>query len=434
MSQDANSFSIPNTGTLSGLSLVNDVNASLQAVVSQQGGPTQPPGTPYAYSRWMDTSNKVVKRRNGANNAWVLDGAGAEAFHITKSAGYSFVLGDHETSISIPAGAAASTFTIPASTSLMDGWTVNVQNNSSAAQVIAPTGTDTINGVNASITLQPGQGGILVNNGASNTMFMGVQANPDTRYGSAMFPFNPTVSANALGGALNPCKIDFRNATLTTGTPIELAIASALSLPAVPTTSSLGATSGVLTRYVYGVAYNGGTPVACIASMAGGLVLDGTALVSPTTIGASSNANNIVYSASAVSANSPFMPIGVVDATWTSGTGWTISFVQPFGGSAPSLLGALGTGGQDQQLSASRALGTTYYNGPHPMMLEWTGVLASSARASITVNGIVRADLENRASTAMSGAFLAALVKPYQPYSVNSSAGAVTTTTWNEVN
>jgi hypothetical protein len=177
MSQDSNSYAIPNTGTLSGLSLVNDINQSLQALDTQNAGTTQPPGTLYAYSRWFDTTNKVVKRRNAANSAWVLDGTGAEAFHVTKSASYSFALSDHETSINIT-GSAGYTFTIPASTNLMDGWSVALQNNTGVNQTIAPTGTDTINGVNASITLLPGRGCLLVNNGVSNTlaMFFGSQS------------------------------------------------------------------------------------------------------------------------------------------------------------------------------------------------------------------------------------------------------------------
>ncbi len=169
MSQDPNGLVIPTTGTLSGLTLVTDLDNALAALATQQSGAAAPSGTLWPRSRWFDTTNNVIKRRNAANSAWVLDGAGAEAFHVSKSASYTFTLGDHETSVNIT-GAAASSFTIPASTTLMDGWSVMLQNNSSANQTIAPSGADLINGVNAAIALPPGSGCILVNNGVSNTL------------------------------------------------------------------------------------------------------------------------------------------------------------------------------------------------------------------------------------------------------------------------
>lgn len=53
-----------------GASFRGDINAALQAIVSQNSGPTEP-ATPYAFMLWQDTTAGVLKQRNAANTAWV---------------------------------------------------------------------------------------------------------------------------------------------------------------------------------------------------------------------------------------------------------------------------------------------------------------------------------------------------------------------------
>lgn len=47
-----------------------DINSALQAITSQNSGAAAP-GTTYAGQLWWDTTNNLIKIRNGANNAWV---------------------------------------------------------------------------------------------------------------------------------------------------------------------------------------------------------------------------------------------------------------------------------------------------------------------------------------------------------------------------
>ncbi|QDL55295.1 hypothetical protein [Rhodoferax aquaticus] len=47
-----------------------DINAALQALVSQNSGPTAPP-TIFAYQLWADTTTGILKQRNAANSAWI---------------------------------------------------------------------------------------------------------------------------------------------------------------------------------------------------------------------------------------------------------------------------------------------------------------------------------------------------------------------------
>ena len=70
---------IPNTGILSGLQLVNAINAAVDRLVTQTSGSTDPStlsGGVKPYSFWLDTSvsPNVLRMRNAANTAWAAMG------------------------------------------------------------------------------------------------------------------------------------------------------------------------------------------------------------------------------------------------------------------------------------------------------------------------------------------------------------------------
>jgi len=70
---------IPNTGVLSGLQLVNAINAAVDRLVTQTSGSTDPStlsGGVKPYSFWLDTSvsPNVLRMRNAANTAWASIG------------------------------------------------------------------------------------------------------------------------------------------------------------------------------------------------------------------------------------------------------------------------------------------------------------------------------------------------------------------------
>jgi len=88
--------------------------------------------------------------------------------------------------------------------------------------------------------------------------------------------------------------------------------------------------------------------------------------------------------------------------------------------------------GTSSNVVGARAFGTVYSNNTgRPMLVSWTGSLPSSARIKITVNGDVRADLENRAATTQTGASFSALVEAGYAYIITQTGGA-STVTWNE--
>jgi hypothetical protein len=172
-----------------------------------------------------------------------------------------------------------------------------------------------------------------------------------------------SASAGALTVALTKGGWRFRNASLTNGVPTYVKTDTDLSI-VVPSTSNLGRlVSDGVNNLIALVANSGGAPVLCLVNIAGGVKLDETNLLSPTTISGASSSATVVYSSGAVAANSPYRVVGAINAVFTDGTGWaTPTLVQPFMGNALDAMQSLGYGQTWQNVSGARALNVTYYN------------------------------------------------------------------------
>lgn len=171
-----------------------------------------------------------------------------------------------------------------------------------------------------------------------------------------------SVAANALSFGWVGGPLQFRNATLTSGVPVISNI-GALSLT-VPSGATLGTVSALSSRLVEVVYYNGGSPVLGVINLAGGLQLDETNLVSPTTISGTANSASVFYSAAAVSANSPYIVLGFIDITAAVAGTWATapSLVQGVGGQALTSLSSFGYGQTWQNVTASRSASTVFTN------------------------------------------------------------------------
>ena len=182
--------------------------------------------------------------------------------------------------------------------------------------------------------------------------------------------------------------IAFRNPSLASGLPVQSNIVSLPTLT-IPYTSTLGMiATGVSNRIIWLVAYNAGTPVLCVVNLAGGNNLDETTLISPTTIGASSDRADVIYSASLVAANSPFRVIGFCDVIFTTSVGWSSpTLVQPCGGQALAALSSLGYG--QTWKSVTRTTNFNYYNATGRPILSFRTIVCGvgTAYTSINING-----------------------------------------------
>ena len=94
----------------SGSSVRSDINDALGAIQSLNSG-SSAPSTTVAYMLWLDTSNNLLKMRNGSNNGWIEIGlSNAANLGLALLAGATFtgeVVFNSTGSIQLPSGTTA---------------------------------------------------------------------------------------------------------------------------------------------------------------------------------------------------------------------------------------------------------------------------------------------------------------------------------------
>ncbi|CAJ0701525.1 hypothetical protein LMG19089_02861 [Ralstonia edaphis] len=369
---------------------------------------------------------------------------GTTATLLTNLQNAILALSQSQTGTAFPTGGTAPTYTLSPSPALQS-YAPN-QRFRVAFGANGTTGSNTLNisGLGAKNLVQYGPDGSLVPAVITNGLLSDVEYN-----GSSMVVLDPvstgfasapsiaaSAASNALTLTLNPTALAFRSGVLGSGTTVPLSIGTALSLT-VPSGATLGTANGVPAQLAVIVAYNGGTPVLCVANMAGGLNLDETTLISPTTISGSSNSASTIYSASAVSANSPFRVVGYISITEATAGTWATAptLVQGAGGQAMAGMQTLGFGQAWQNVSASRAFGTTYYNTtgkPIAVSVGTQGGVGAATSVTLTIGGVTTAVSNIAAvSGAYSNPFVFGIVPPGASYSV--AVGGSGSPSWIEL-
>jgi hypothetical protein len=265
------------------------------------------------------------------------------------------------------------------------------------------------------------------------------QSYADTRYSSSMPNFTASTASSLISASLGTGKVDFRNAALTNGTPVEYNVTSTLTLAMNSISGSLGATTAVATSLIYAIVYNAGNPQLAVCNLSGGLQLDETNLITTTAIGSGSTAANVWYSATAITTASQYRIVGRVDATWTSGTGWSSpTLVQPVGvGEALAGTNSIGYA-LPISVVGSRAIGTTYYNNnlAKPRWVHYTGTNTSGNSAAIitviTPLGSIQYVGGPSASVSGAGHQVSAPIPPGCGYIITGQNGTETIGTWLE--
>ena len=280
------------------------------------------------------------------------------------------------------------------------------------------------------LVLNPGDSGFYITNGSSYWQEVyGVRAANIVGGVPQIQTVGCTVPANVLTPTLSPTVLDFRSTTATSG-----AISRAIQVPAalsltVPTTSSLGAITATQTRFALLAINNSGTVELAISNLAGGVNLDETGVINTTSLGGSSNSATVIYSTTGRS-NVPYRVVGFMDATWTSGTGWTLAAVQGIGGQALAAMSSLGYGQTWQNVIGSRSVGTTYYNvtgKPIQLSISMTQGTFITGRISLTINGSLMAQQGPTSGSAVgdSAANIMPIIPAGNSYSVTISGGAI---------
>ena len=177
---------------------------------------------------------------------------------------------------------------------------------------------------------------------------------------SKIQPITASVAASALTITLNPTLLDFRSATLSSGTVTEIAVPAAISVT-IPSTSTMGTVSAVQSRIVVIAINNAGTVELAAVNISGGSVLDETTLITTTAAAAAGNSATAYYSTTARTSVA-YRVVGYVESTQATAGTWATapSTLQGYGGQALAAMSSIGYGQTWQRVT--RTAGVTYYN------------------------------------------------------------------------
>ena len=173
-------------------------------------------------------------------------------------------------------------------------------------------------------------------------------------------PITASVGSSALTITLNPTSLDFRSATIGSGTVTTVNNAAAISV-VVPSTATLGTVSTIQSRLVVLAINNSGTMELAVTNISGGSDLSETGVISTTLIAAASNSATLYYSTTARTSVA-YRVVGYVESTQATAGTWATapSTIQGYGGCALDAMSSLGYG-QTWQLTG-QVSSTTYYN------------------------------------------------------------------------
>jgi hypothetical protein len=240
-------------------------------------------------------------------------------------------------------------------------------------------------------------------------------------------PITASVAASALTITLNPTILDFRASPLTSGTVTTIAVSAAISVT-IPSTSTMGTVSAQQSRIVVIAINNAGTVELAAVNISGGSVLDETTLITTTAAVAAGNSATAYYSTTARTGVA-YRVVGYVESTQTTAGTWATapSTIQGYGGQALAAMSSLGYGQTWQNVTASRALGTTYYNTTgKPIFWAWQA--NGNGYYSIIVNGVT---INTPYGAAATIPFSTVIVPPGASYS--STVGGGSLAYWNEL-
>jgi hypothetical protein len=209
---------------------------------------------------------------------------------------------------------------------------------------------------------------------------------------SKIYSITASVAANALTVILNPCSLDFRSATLTSGTVNTRTVTTAVSMT-VSSGSTLGTVSAQQSRIVVLAIDNAGTIELAVVNISGGVNLTETGVISTTAEGGAGAADSatVVYSTTART-SVPYRVVGYIESTQATAGTWATapSTIQGVGGQALTAMSSLGYSQTWQNLTGSRVAATTYYNTTGRPIMVFVRCQTTGG-AVLTVNGIVSA-------------------------------------------
>ena len=327
----------------------------------------------------------------------------------------------------------------PSSSTQSSAWTAYLGNDPTNTSRTRMLTTSLDSRFEASITGTGTYQPMTFYTGGSERMRLDTSGNPIfTNAFDKIFSITASVASNALTVTLNPCALDFRSSTLTSGTIVTRTVTSAISVT-VSSGSTLGTVSAQQSRIVVLAIDNAGTVELAVVNISGGNQLDETNLISTTAEGGAGAADSasVIYSTTARTSVA-YRVIGFIQSTQATAGTWATapSTIQGKGGQALAAMSSLAYGQTWQNVTGSRAASTTYYNTTgKPIYVSITGSATSAASTfSATLNGvsdILRGSIGS--NTLNSDLSIQFIVPPSGTYLLGTRNGGSTIGTWYEL-
>jgi hypothetical protein len=209
-------------------------------------------------------------------------------------------------------GSTTQTVVLPVTSTLALGLSYLIVNNSTDVITVQSSGANTITSIPSGATVKCTC--ILITGTTAASWSFAFEGSSNIPY-KQIQAITATIASNILTLGLNPCSLDFRSSTASSGTTITRNFTSAISMN-VSNGSTLGTVSGAVSKLAVLAIDNAGTvELAVVNANAYGL-LDERNLISTTAEGGTGTADSgtVIYSTTART-SVPFRIVGYVEST-----------------------------------------------------------------------------------------------------------------------
>lgn len=269
-------------------------------------------------------------------------------------------------------------------------------------------------------------------NGVESTVFdsTGIVSGVDT--GIRQITATVVSTPNAMTITLLPCTIQFRSATQNSGLTNQRVVSTPINI-VIPAGATLGTVSGIQSRLIVVAIDNAGTVELAVGNPSNGRNFNESDIFTSTATITSSSSSYAVYSNTS-RLSVPYRVVGYIESTQSTAGQWATppTVVQGAGGQALDSMSSLGNGQSWQDVSASRAVSTTYYNTTGKAIQVSIGINATaSSLLNVIINGSsFSASSASAAGQALYGTFI---IPSGNSYSFSASNGASTILHWREL-
>jgi hypothetical protein len=170
-----------------------------------------------------------------------------------------------------------------------------------------------------------------------------------------------------------------------------------------------------------------------VTNISGGSDLSETGVISTTLIAAASNSATLYYSTTARTSVA-YRVVGYIESTQATAGTWATapSTIQGYGGQAVAAMSSLGYGQTWQNVTASRAAATTYYNTTgKPIYIVTSSTRVDQSYTTLTINGVVVQSAQASIPTATNQVNSTGIIPIGASYLITVVQGAILT--WFEL-